>query len=86
MNRPTIRLRDLKRGESILLDENLAVEILDHQLNVALLLLPAPIDGGIKLVTATEEPDVASQYAEANGVTFSRVLTPNLAPVTPRGT
>lgn len=86
MSRPTIRLRDLKRGQSILLEEELAIEILDHQLNVALLLLPSPIDGGVKLVTANEEPDVAHQYAEANGVTFSRVLTPNLAPVAPRAT
>jgi len=77
-----IRLRSLTDGQQVVVPQSCAVEVLDQEGNVALLLLPDPGKQSLKLITAVEEPDVAKNYENTFGLKFSRVVVPNLQSLT----
>lgn len=83
MSMPTLRLRDQATGKTMQLPSSVAVEVLDAQGNIALLLLPDPIAQGLKVVTAIEEAEVAAQYGQTHHVEFSQLITPALAKLIP---
>lgn len=75
---PLVRLRSLSTGQALLLSSDTAVEVLDMQGRIALLMLPSRVEQCIKLVTQSEETDVAENYAAAHNVEFSKLLVPDL--------
>jgi hypothetical protein len=73
-----IRLRSLLDGTVVMVPATCAVEVLDQEHNVALLLLPDAAKNSLKIVTAAEEPNVAKNYSDTFAVRFSRVVVPDL--------
>lgn len=74
-----IRLRSMRTGQTQDIPTLCAVEILDLDGNVAVLLKPETMSpAAIRLVTAAEDPETARQYAALFGVRFSRAVVPGL--------
>lgn len=73
-----IRLRSLINGQVCEIPPNQAVEITDLQGNIAILLMQDPQQNAVHLVTAQEDPETARNYAAMNGVSFSRVVAPDM--------
>lgn len=74
-----IRLRSMKTGQTQDIPALCAVEILDLDGNVAVLLKPEAMSpSAIRLVTSTEDPETARQYTALFGVPFSRAVVPGL--------
>ncbi len=75
---PSVRLRDLRTGQTLILPGVTAVEVLDDHGDVGVLLLPDHTDHSLRMITHSEEPETARQYAATHNIRFSQVLVPNL--------
>lgn len=78
-----IRLRSLRDGQVVNLPDDMTVEITDQQGNIALLIAPEPQQNAVTLITAADEPLRADNYERTFGVTFSRLLAPDLNKLAP---
>jgi len=73
-----IRLRSPKSGKLVDIPADTCIEITDQQGNIALL-VRADARGVVQLITATEEPDIATVYAQQFNAPFSRLVIPDLS-------
>ena len=77
-----IRLRDIRTGNAVEIPGGTAVEILDKQGGIALLITPSMQTDGLTLVTAKDEPILARNYSQCYNVTFSALMAPDLDQLT----
>ena len=78
-----LQLRDIKSGRVVAISAQTAIEVLDQQGDIALLIMPGLQPGSTLLVTEKDEPVVASNYAKVYGDKVSSLLAPDLDKLIP---